>query len=175
MPNIKSQKGVTLLELLIACFLTFIIGAAALEFYSSQHNQWLAQNDVSDMQQNVRALMDELSRNIRSAGYGIMSTHPRIWVFPDTLMIFRRDSTKIDTTRYFVYTADTLHPHLVKQINLSSPEVFAENIESVRFVQAGSLVRVALVAREGRRDPELPGDGYRRRTLIADVELRNGT
>ncbi len=175
MKRIRNQKGMTLVEVLIACLLTFILGAAALEFYSSQHNTWLAQTDISDMQQNVRALLDELSRNIRSAGYGIMSTHPRIWVFPDTLMIFRKNSTKIDTTRYYVCTVDSLHPNLVKQINLNSPEVFAENIESVRFLKSGSLVRVSLVAREGRRDPELPGDGYRRRTLVADVELRNGT
>ena len=175
MPNIKSQKGMTLLELLIACFLTFVIGAAALEFYSSQHNQWLAQNDVSDMQQNIRALLDELTTNIRSAGFGIITSHPRIRVTSNALAIFRRDSTKIDTTLYYVSNADPKHPNLMKQLNQDAAQVFAENIESIQFSRTGSLVTVTLVAREGRRDPELPGDGYRRRTLVADVELRNGT
>lgn len=173
MVKIKDEKGMTLVELLIAVLLTFIVGSAALEFYASQHNQWLAQTDISDMQQNVRALIDELSRNIRSAGYGIMAGHPSIRVTPDTLTIFRKDSTKIDTIQYYISFADTLHPHLMKKINQDPASVFAEDIESVQFVQSGALITVTLVARQGRRDPEYAGDGYRRRTLIARAEVRN--
>ena len=173
--RLKDQKGMTLVELIIAGLLTLVVGGAALEFYVSQHNQWLAQTDVSDMQQNLRVLLDELTTNIRSAGYGIMTSHPRIQLTSNTLTIYYKDSTKIDTTRYYVSNTDSLHPNLVKQLNQGSPQVFAENIESVQFARSGSLLTVTLVAREGRRDPEYPGDGYRRRTLIADVELRNGT
>jgi type II secretory pathway pseudopilin PulG len=173
MVKIKNEKGMTLVELLIATLLTFIVGTAALEFYASQHNQWLAQTDVSDMQQNARALIDELSRNIRSAGYGIMHSHPSVRVTSDTLIIFRKDSTKIDTIQYYISSADTLHPNLVKKINQDAAFVFAENIESVRFVRSGALITIMLVAREDRRDPEYTGDGYRRRTLIARAEVRN--
>jgi len=173
MVRIKNQKGITLVELLIACLLTFIVGSAALEFYSSQHNQWLAQTDVSDMQQNARALKDELTTSIRSAGYGIIAGHPRMLVRSDTLDIYRKDSTKIDTIRYYVSTADSVHPNLVKQINQDSPQVFAEDIESVQFTRTGNLITVTLVAREGRRDPEYALDGYRRRTIIVSAEVRN--
>ncbi len=173
MVKIKDQKGITLVELLIALLMTFIVGSAALEFYASQHNQWLAQTDISDMQQNVRALIDELTRSIRSAGYGIIVGHPSLRVTSDTLMVFRRDSTKIDTIQYYICFADTLHPNLVKKINQSAAQVFAEDIESVRFVRSGALITVAMVAREGRIDREYSGDGYRRRTLIARAEVRN--
>jgi Tfp pilus assembly protein PilW len=172
--RLRDQKGMTLVEVLIAGLITFIVGGAALQFYASQHNQWLAQTDVSDMQQNVRAMLDELATNIRSAGYGIMTGHPRIWVTSNTLAIFYKDSTKIDTIQYYVSFADSLHPNLVKRINQDSPQVFAENIESVQFARSGSLLTVTLVAREGRKDPEYPLDGYRRRTLTADIKLRNG-
>ncbi len=175
MVKIKDEKGITLVELLVAVLITFIVGSAALEFYASQHNQWLAQTDISDMQQNVRALLDELTKNIRSAGYGIIVSHPRVDVTSQTLTIYRKDSTKIDTIRYYVSSADPDHPNLVKQINQDSPQVFAEDIESVQFAQTGNLITITLVAREGRRDPEYAGDGYRRRTLIAAAELRNGT
>jgi len=173
MVRIKDQKGITLVELLIACLLTFIVGSAALEFYASQHNQWLAQTDVSDMQQNARALKDELTTNIRSAGYGIIAGHPRMAVTSNTLTIYRKDSTKIDTIRYYVSTADSDHPNLVKQINQDSPQVFAEDIESVQFSRTGNLITITLVAREGRRDPEYALDGYRRRTLVVSAEIRN--
>ena len=173
MVRIKDEKGITLVELLIASLLTFIVGSAALEFYISQHNQWLTQTDISDMQQNGRALLEELSRNIRSAGYGILSGHSSIRVTSDTLIIFRKDSTKIDTIQYFISSAGTFHSNLVKKINQGAPQIFAENIESVQFAQSDVLITVRLVAREGRKDPEYPGDGYRRRILIARAEVRN--
>ncbi|MCK4224836.1 MAG: prepilin-type N-terminal cleavage/methylation domain-containing protein [candidate division Zixibacteria bacterium] len=173
MVRVKNQKGITLVELLIACLLTFIVGSAALEFYSSQHNQWLAQTDVSEMQQNARALKDELTTSIRSAGYGIIVGHPRMVVTSNTLTIYRKDSTKIDTIQYYLSTANPDHPSLVKQINQDTPQVFAEDIESVQFSRSGNLITITLVAREGRRDPEYAGDGYRRRTLIVSAEVRN--
>jgi type II secretory pathway pseudopilin PulG len=173
MIRIKGEKGMTLLELLIAVLLTFIVGSAALEFYASQHNHWLAQTDISDMQQNVRALLDELTRNIKSAGFGILVNHPSVRVTRDTLFIFRRDSTKIDTIQYYVSFADSLHPNLVKKTNQGSAEVFAENIESAEFALSGAVVGVRLVAREGRIDREYSGDGYRRRTLVVRAEVRN--
>jgi len=172
--KLKNQRGMTLVEILVAGILTFIVGGVALEFYASQHNQWLAQTDVSDMQQNVRTLLDELTTNIRSAGYGIMTSHPRIQLTSNTLTLFYKDSTKIDTIQYYVSYADSLHPNLVKKINQASPQVFAEDIESIQFTRTGNIVTVTLVAREGRKDPEYALDGYRRRTLTADVELRNG-
>jgi Tfp pilus assembly protein PilW len=172
--KLKNQRGMTLIEILIAGILTLIVGGVALEFYASQHNQWLAQTDVSDMQQNVRTLLDELTTNIRSAGYGIMTGHPRILLTSNTLTLFYKDSTKIDTINYYVSYADSLHPNLVKKINQGSPQVFAEDIESIQFTRSGNIVTITLVAREGRKDPEYALDGYRRRTLTTDVELRNG-
>ena len=173
MVSLKDQKGITLVELLIACLLTFILGSAVLEFYASQHNQWLAQTDVSDMQQNARALKDELTTGIRSAGYGIIAGHPRMVVTSNTLTIYRRDSTKVDTIRYYVSSSDPDHPALVKQINQDTPQVFAEDIESVQFVRTGNVITVTLVARESRRDPEYALDGYRRRTVVVSAEIRN--
>jgi len=173
MARIKNEKGMTLVELLIAGLLTFVLISAAFGFYVTQHNQWLAQTDISNMQQNSRVVIDELSRNIRSAGYGILSGHPSVRLTSDTLAIFRQDSTKIDTIRYYVSRADTLHPNLAKRINQQTAQIFAEDIESVQFMLSGTIITVTLVAREGRRDPEYTGDGYRRRTLITAVEVRN--
>jgi Tfp pilus assembly protein PilW len=172
--RLKNQRGMTLIEILIAGILTLIVGGVALEFYVSQHNQWLAQTDVSDMQQNVRTLLDELTTNIRSAGYGIMTSHPRIQLSTNSLTLFYKDSTKIDTIQYYVSYTDTLHPNLIKKINQGSPQVFAEDIESIQFTRSGNIVTITLVAREGRKDPEYALDGYRRRILTTDVELRNG-
>lgn len=170
---LKDQKGITLVEILIAALLTLIIGAAALGFYVTQHNSWLVQEDVSEMQQNLRVVLDEISKNVRKAGFGVPGSHPTILVVPDTLTIFYQDSTKIDTVKYFVSWTDSLHPRLVRQINTDYARPYAEDIESIQFTQAEKLITINIVAREGRKDPEYTGDGYRRRTLTSKAQVRN--
>jgi type IV pilus assembly protein PilW len=169
----KDQKGITLVEVLIAAVLTLVIGAAALGFYVTQHNSWLAQEDVSDMQQNIRVALDEISKNVRQAGLGVTAGHPTLLVQNDKLTIFYKDSTKIDTLQYYVSWADTLHPRLLRRINSNYPQVYAEDIESIQFSQADKLITITIVAREGRKDPEYTGDGYRRRTITSKAEVRN--
>jgi hypothetical protein len=62
------ERGFTVVEVLLATFLTSIIGIAALNFYSAEHNTLIVQQNVSDMQQNLRASVDEVVRNLRNAG-----------------------------------------------------------------------------------------------------------
>jgi len=69
--KIKSHKGVTLLELLVASVIAMVCTGAALELYVSQQKGWLAQENISDMQQNGRASIDELVFHIRQAGYNL--------------------------------------------------------------------------------------------------------
>jgi type II secretory pathway pseudopilin PulG len=69
--KIKSHKGITLLELLVASVIAMICTGAALEVYVSQQKGWLAQENISDMQQNGRASIDELVFHIRQAGYSL--------------------------------------------------------------------------------------------------------
>jgi hypothetical protein len=88
--KIASIKGVTLIEALIALFLTGIVTAAIFELYINQHKNWTIQGEVTDMQQNARAAMDELTRHIRMAGYELPIG---LWALeahntnPDTILI----------------------------------------------------------------------------------------
>jgi hypothetical protein len=170
---LKEQKGISLVEVLLAAVLTLVIGAAALGFYVTQHNNWLAQEDVSDMQQNIRVALDEISKNVRQAGLGVPAGHPTLLAQNNVLTIFYKDSTKIDTLQYYVSWDDPLHPRLVRKINSNYPQVYAEDIESIQFSQTGKLITITVVAREGRRDPEYTGDEYRRRTITSKAEVRN--
>lgn len=171
--RLKNQRGITLIEVLIAALLTLIIGAAALGFYVTQHNSWLVQEDVSEMQQNIRVVLDEISKNIRRAGFGVPAGHPTIVVGQNTLTIFYQDSVKIDTIQYYVSWADTLHPRLLRKENSNYAQAYAEDIESIQFNQADKLITISIVAREGRKDPEYTGDGYRRRTITSKALVRN--
>ncbi len=83
-------KGISMLEMLIALFMTAIVLTAIFGVYINQHKNMLVQEDVTEIQQNARAAMDELTRQIRMAGNGLPLGLPGIKVSntnPDTITI----------------------------------------------------------------------------------------
>ena len=170
--SINNQKGLSLVELLIAATLTAVIGSVMLDFYISQHNHFLVQEEISDMQQNGRVVMDEIAKNIRKAGYGLTG-QPSIAVVTDTLKIYFKNGSQTDTIVYYISRAVVLHPNLMKKVGSGSAQVFAENIDSLKFNQSGKLIYVRIVAREGTKDDYFTGDKYRRRILSSNVKMRN--
>ncbi len=77
--------GFTLIELLIAMAITGIVSAGIFTAFQSQQKSYIIQDDVTVMQQNLRAGMDMMVREIRMAGYdrqnigglGILNVCPR--------------------------------------------------------------------------------------------------
>lgn len=63
-----NERGFTIVEIMLATLLTSVIGIAALNFYSAEHNTLITQQNVSDMQQNLRASIDEITKRLRNAG-----------------------------------------------------------------------------------------------------------
>lgn len=67
--KMRSNAGITLIELLVASVIALICTGAALELYISQQKNWLTQENITDMQQNGRSAMDEIVYHARQAGY----------------------------------------------------------------------------------------------------------
>jgi type IV pilus assembly protein PilW len=65
----KTSNGFTLVELMITVAISGIIIAAIYSAYITQHRTYLAQEQVAEMQQNNRAAIDMIAREIRMAGY----------------------------------------------------------------------------------------------------------
>jgi hypothetical protein len=93
----------------------------------------------------------------------------------------------IREVRYYLSTADTLHPTLMQQEFAEAPQVYAENIEDfqVRYIMSDgdtldtpavpTLVRnvlINLVSRTNRRDDQMEQD-YLRRNYVFQVSVRN--
>ncbi|MCF6178624.1 MAG: prepilin-type N-terminal cleavage/methylation domain-containing protein [Geopsychrobacter sp.] len=66
---INNQRGFTLIELMVAMVLTTIIGAILTTSFISQQRIYTTQGQVVEMQQNIRAAMAVLAREIMLAGY----------------------------------------------------------------------------------------------------------
>jgi type IV pilus assembly protein PilW len=84
--HVKSnKKGLTLVELLVAMAISGIVAGAIYTAFQSQQKSYLVQDQVAEMQQNLRAAMDIMVREIRMAGYdpqssngfGIIDIQPR--------------------------------------------------------------------------------------------------
>jgi Tfp pilus assembly protein PilE len=88
--KIKSQRGTSFLEVMIALLIIGVVTMAIFKLYITQHKNYLTQDDVTTIQQNVRASIDELSRHIRMAGYDLPLGLPSIAAAntnPDTITI----------------------------------------------------------------------------------------
>lgn len=96
----KSIQGVSIVELLIAMFMATILLSSALGLYMTQHNHLLVQEDVSDIQGNVRATAKLLADEIRKTGYLLPSIVTQLEIKdtdPDTIII-RYATSKISGT-----------------------------------------------------------------------------
>jgi len=67
--NIKRQQGFTLVELLVALVITGVVVGGIHSAYYSQQKSYLVQEEVAGMQQQLRAAMYLIERDIRLAGY----------------------------------------------------------------------------------------------------------
>lgn len=86
----RGQQGTSFLEVMIALLIMGIVTTAIFQLYVTQHKNYITQDDITNIQQNARASIDELSRHIRMAGYDIPLGLPSITAAntnPDTITI----------------------------------------------------------------------------------------
>ena len=71
---ICNNHGFTLVELMIALALSGVVATGIYSAYTAQQKVYLAQDQVVEMQQNIRGGMSLLEREIRMAGYDLFKT-----------------------------------------------------------------------------------------------------
>lgn len=94
---LKSLRGVTLVEMLIALIISGILSAALFRVYINQHHAWMIQDSVIEMQQNARAAIDELTRQLRMTGYELPNGLIPLEAFntnPDSIVIHYKANSK---------------------------------------------------------------------------------
>jgi type IV pilus assembly protein PilW len=71
-PQKNLSSGFTLIEILVALLITSILTVAIYSFFVGQHHAYTVQDQVIEMEQNARAAMDMIRRDLRMAGYHAM-------------------------------------------------------------------------------------------------------
>jgi len=179
--------GFTLVELLAAILISSIAMAGIYSIFISQQRAFSAQEQIAEMNQNIRAAMDLMIREIRLAGYktsgtafnGIAAAQlGTIRILADLNQDGDTLDDKEDIT--YSYNADTLQ--ILRNVNaVNSP--IAENITSLNFTYKDAnnnatailadirKVTISITARTAYPDP---GTGqYWTITLTSDVTPRN--
>ena len=92
--KLRNSAGTTLMEILIGLFLAGLVTTSIFKIYLNQHKNWMIQEDVTDIQQNARAAIDELTRQIRMAGYELPIGLDGLEAYntnPDTIVVYYSD------------------------------------------------------------------------------------
>ena len=177
-----NRQGFTLVELLVAMGISAVVMAGIYTVYSSQQKSYTVQEQMAAMQQNLRAAIYFMEREIRMAGHdptrkvvggaGIQTAGPNTINF--TLDITDNPGTgdadgdtadANENITYSLYTADGIQKLGRKSTSTANNQPVAENIDALDFVYLDAngaptatlanirSVQITLVARTGREDP----------------------
>ena len=144
--TLRKNSGVTLTELLIALALTGIVAGAIYNIFISQGKAYTIQSEVAEMQQNLRAGIFMMEREIRMVGYDptrdadaqILTAAPGQLEFTADL---NGDGVTDDPNEHMIYTlydtdADGTSDALGRNdVNSGAgTQLLAENIDQLTYV-----------------------------------------
>jgi type II secretory pathway pseudopilin PulG len=170
----NSQAGMTIIELLIAAIMTISVVAAAFDFYVKSHKQYLSQEDISEAQENLRASVEEIGRQVRMAGFNLPDSISAIVIDsvssgPDTLEI-NRDTL---TIRYYVDLTDTINPTLIKEVE-GRTEIYSEQIKDLQVNRVSfNAFRITLQSQGYKYDDDVRQGERVERTESKVIAIRN--
>jgi type IV pilus assembly protein PilW len=164
----RVNEGFTLTELLVAMTISGFVIAAIYSTYYSQQKSYTAQEQVAQMQQNLRGAIYHIGREIRMAGYDPTGgAGARIESAVTDSIRFTKDEdgdgTISGTTEDITFSLGDGDGDGDNDL-LVNGNVLAENFDALNFVylnESGTSttaipnvrsVQITLVARSGRRD-----------------------
>jgi len=198
--NVRSL-GFTIVELLVAMGMGLVVLYAMYELFTMQNRTFSNQEQVVELQQNARAAMDMLGRELRIAGYNPTNMtgtgKPGITAATANTISFISDQdgdgdTTADSTNpnenisYDLYTSDGVK--CLGRTSNGTKQPVVEHIENLTFTyvlsngtqttgptsaQLDSItaILVSLTAKSAKADPN--NGNYRTYTLNSEIALRN--
>jgi type IV pilus assembly protein PilW len=136
------NKGFTLTEILVAMAIAGVVMAGIYSAYSSQQRSYIVQEQVAGMQQNLRASMDLMEREIRMAGYDptgyagakIITADIAELKFTIDLNGNRDVSSSTGNANEQIRYSLTVSGGLGREVWGSGLQLVAENIDALNFV-----------------------------------------
>jgi type IV pilus assembly protein PilW len=176
-----NNQGFTLMELVVSTAISMLILGAIAGTFMTQTKFYNAQEQVNEMQQNARAAMDLIGREIKSAGYKPTGTAIVGVAYSTTELRIRADldadgAINDTSDEHLVYTFDNANLQIKRAYGVvgATPEILANNITAFAFNYLDSTgattttqadirqVSLSITARTAKPDPNLTtNNGYR--------------
>lgn len=181
-------RGFTLIEVIIGALISVTVISGGLNFYSNMHGAVLSQIDISELQHRGRTTLDEISRNLRTAGFRLPAGHPPYEITGDSLVVYGRGTQPVDTIHYFLreFTEDeyaqvpglpdsTSVYNLMKKVNGGLADVYSDYIFSIDYVPVnGWQVAIMVTTIAARVDRTYAmNNGFRTTSIGQVVDIRN--
>jgi type IV pilus assembly protein PilW len=198
----KRNAGFTLVELMVSMAIGLVVLAAITTTFTVQTRQNSAEEQLGQLQQNVRAALDLMIREIKMAKYdpaatafpagtyGVTYNATQLQVKSDIDGSGTLDSGTSGSVENIIYVWDSANVRITRQLGSSgTPQVLADNVTAFTFnyydangtavtssASSGNIRKVTLsiTARTARPDPSYPTNGGSRTYQIsADVTPPN--
>ncbi|MDM8541352.1 prepilin-type N-terminal cleavage/methylation domain-containing protein [Desulfococcaceae bacterium HSG9] len=170
--KINNSNGFTLLEILIALAISLTVIGAAYSTFLSQQKSYIVQEEIVGMQQNLRAAMFIMQKELRMAKYdpspntgnspvGIISLS--LNQDGDNQISFDYISDTTGSLETITYSFDAAG-HEIERQTTGSPNPIADNIDALNFVGLNSngvpatalsevvSIQITIVAKADRDD-----------------------
>jgi len=177
MTRLQHQQGFTLIEVLVAMVCSSLMIAALYQVFHSQQRSFMKQDDVTEMQQNLRAGLYLMTRDIRSAGFAPIKSDPvDPYAFTQATAgfetnfdpaIFENDINYAEDTNVIAFTMDDDGDGIIQandnekiayrlqgnnlerfSVSRNAWEPIANNIDALNFVYLDSDGNVTVVPTE---------------------------
>jgi len=194
----RSSQGYTLIEVVVALGLSLLTMSAVYSLYIQELKAQGVRENVLDMHQQARVVVDLVSREVLMAGYDprgvnrdtdLTNDFDGITYDSDKLSIkadLNGNGITSDANESIVFVYDAA-AHMLRRNTGGGNQPFAEDIESftVDYLdQAGKpttnskairQVGIAVTARTSHADPQYAKNGgFRTVTLYSRITIRNG-
>ena len=194
----KTNGGFTLTEMMVAITIGMIVIASVTGTFTAQTRQNNAEEQISQLHQNVRGAVDLISRDLMQAGYkapggsvtGVTyssSTPTSLTIQADLDANGTIDNTSNVTLEYINYGFDSTNHQITRKLGSSgTANLVADNITAFTVVYydangattaSSSLVRkvtISITGQTAKVDPSYSSNGgYRIYQLSADITPPN--
>ena len=72
----KRQAGFSLIELMVSAAIMLIVVVGITNAFTTQHKTYVVVDQVTEAQQNLRAVTELIERDVRRSGYMLRATAP---------------------------------------------------------------------------------------------------
>lgn len=200
--SMKNVAGFTLIELMVSMAIGLVILSAVAGTFTVQTRQNSAEEQLGQMQQNVRGALDLMIREIQmakydpaatafpSGTYGVTYSASQLQIKSDIDGNGTLDSATSGSVENIIYAYDSANLRITRQLGTGgTAQILADNVTAFSFIyydangsevtssaSSGNIRKVTLsiTARTAKADPSYPSNGGKRTYQIsADVTPPN--